>query len=154
MGIWDDAGATRSWLHSPSWSKSFALIKKKSQLNRNYLFGWYENRSEITMKHECETQKRLTLMSERVWCHEMVDPLLYDSPVFLSNFFSLSSTAFELSVSLLFCANADSGCVWFVGQNGRIPPQNGDLLLRIRALHGIIILSLPTILIHRSFFII
>ena len=26
--IWHGAGATRSWLHSPSWSKSFAEIKK------------------------------------------------------------------------------------------------------------------------------
>ena len=30
MGTWYAAGATKSWLHSSSWSKSFTLIKKIS----------------------------------------------------------------------------------------------------------------------------
>ena len=71
-------------------------------------------------------------MTERIWCHEMIDPLLYNCPVFLSNFFDSSSTAFEISVCLLVCANADSGCFRFVVQNGRIPPPNGNLLLRFK----------------------
>ena len=29
MGIWYNAGATESWLQSPRWSKSFALIEKR-----------------------------------------------------------------------------------------------------------------------------
>ena len=76
--------------------------------------------------------------------------LVVQMSYFLSNFFDLSSTAFELSVSLLLCANADSGCFWFVVQNWRIPPQNGNLLFRTEALHGIIILSLPVEQIERS----
>ena len=93
-------------------------------------------------------------MREMMWCHEMIDPLLYHCPVFLSNFFDLSLTAFELSVSALLCANADSDCFWFVVQNWRIPPQNGNLLLRIEDLNGIIILSLPNALLEGSVLII
>ena len=44
----------------------------------------------MRVKHECE--KKWNLMSERMWCHEIVSPLL--------NFLDLSSTAFEISVFL------------------------------------------------------
>ena len=70
--------------------------------------------------------------------------LFYNCPVFLSNLFALSSTAFELSVSLLLCVKVDFGCSWFVVQNWRFSPEKGNLLLRFEAFHWIIILSLPT----------
>ena len=54
--------------------------------------------------------------------------LSYNCPVFLSDFSDLLLTAFEISASLLHCVNFDLGCSWFVFQNGRIPPQNGNLL--------------------------
>ena len=56
----------------------------------------------------------------------------------------------NLSVSLFLFAKVDFGCSSFVGQKRTIPPQNGNLLLRIEALHGIIILSLPINRIERS----
>jgi hypothetical protein len=70
----------------------------------------------------------------------MVDSLLYNCPVFCR----ISSICHQLCLnSLLLCANADAGYFLFAVQNGRIPPQNGDLLLSIDVSYGIINLSLP-----------
>ena len=104
----------------------------------------------MRVKHELETKKNTP------WCVKWCDATKWLIPCcttilfFLSNFFDLSLTAFELSVSSLLCANTDSNCFWFVVQNWKIPPQNGNLLLRIETLHGIIILSLRIELIERS----
>ena len=80
-----------------------------------------------------------------------VHPLLYNCLVLVD--FLLLCHQLRLK-SLFLCTNANAGCVWFVVQNWRILPQNGNLLLRIEALHGVIILSLQIELIQRSVLII
>ena len=64
----------------------FCSDQTKSKLNRSSLSRCKGKRSEMTMKRECETRNKLILMSERMWCHEMVDPLLNNCPVFFVGF--------------------------------------------------------------------
>ena len=79
----------------------------------------------------------MVVKNVRICCHEMFIPCC-TTVLFLPTFFDFSSTTFEISLCL--CAKVDLGYCWFVVPNGRIPLQNGNLLLRIEALHGIIIL--------------
>ena len=83
-----------------------------------------------------------------------IDPLWYNCPVLVEFLWFLSNYIENLSISLFLCGKVDFGCSSFVVQNWRIPPQNGNLLLRIEALHGIIILSLRVELNERSVLII
>ena len=82
----------------------------------------------MTVKHECRTNKKLILMSEWMWCHESVDPLLYNCPVLVEFVWFVVNCVWNLSVSLLLCVKVDFGCSQFVVQNGRIPPQNANLI--------------------------
>ena len=79
-----------------------------------------------------------------------VDSFLHNCPVFLSNFFDWSSTAFELSISLLLCVKVDFGCSWLVVQNWRIPLGNGNLLLSFKELNSKSNISLTIELIESS----
>ena len=81
-------------------------------------------------------------MSERMWRHEMVDPLLYTCPILVEFLWSLIYCIRNLSISLFSCAKTEFGCCWFVVQNWMFPPQNGNPLFRFEELNSKINLSL------------
>ena len=85
-------------------------------------------------------------MRETLWCHEILIPC-YPTVQYFSIFFDFSSTAFE--IFLFLCAKVDFDWSWFIVQSWKIPAQNGNLLFRFEALHGIIILFLQTAVIQR-----
>ena len=60
----------------------------------------------------------------------------------------------SLFLSFPLKSNVDTDRSWFVAQNWRIPPQNGNLLLRFEKLNSKIILSLRIELIERSILIV
>ena len=130
MGIWDGAGATKSWLHSGTLKKVFCPDKKKSQLKRNFLSGWWEKRWTMTMRNELETLKKL------FWWGKMCGAMQYRSlavKVLFSCWISLNFVELPLkcmcfSISLFLNAKVDFDCVWFVVRNCQIPVENGNLL--------------------------
>ena len=67
---------------------------------------------------------------------------------------NVSSLNLSLFLAFPLHSNVDSGRCWFVVENWRILPRNGNLLLRIEDLNGIIILSLPNALLEGSVLII
>ena len=90
MGILDGAGATKSWFHSATLTKSFALIKQS--LSSAEIF--YLDAKRNAQRWQWNTnmrQKTLTLMRERVWCHEMLVSSC-ENMLFQSNLFDFSST--------------------------------------------------------------
>ena len=111
MGIWDGAGATKSWLHSGTLKKVFCPDKKKSQLKRNFLSGWWEKRWTMTMRNELETLKKLFWWGKNVWCHAISIPCC-ESVIFLLNFFEFCWTAFEMYVFLYFSVPQCEGWLW------------------------------------------
>ena len=116
-GIWHVAGATKSWFHSTSLQKSFALIKEVSR-QVIFLSMWKEERSEMAAKYELETQK----MNPYVWKGMVpwnIDPLLCNCPVI----WFLINCVWTLSFSLFLWAKVGFGCSWFVVQNWRILPE-------------------------------
>ena len=130
MGIWDGAGATKSWLHSGTLKKVFCPDQKKSQLKRNFLSGWWEKRWTMTMRNELETLKKL------FWWGKMCGAMQYRSlavKVLFSCWISLNFVELPLkcmcfSISLFLNAKVDFDCVWFVVRNCQIPVENGNLL--------------------------
>ena len=65
-GVWHGAGVTKSWLHSPTWSKSFAMIEKS--LNWTKLSIWMM-RETLRDDHQIRIRdNKLIPMSERVCC--------------------------------------------------------------------------------------
>ena len=149
MRTCDDAGATRSWLHSTSWSMSFALVKKGFKSTEVFYLDDRKN----AQRWQSNTNWRHERIHPDAWKGMVpwtIDLLLYNRPVLADFLWFLIHCIWDLSISVFLCAKFGFGCSWFVVQNWRIPQQNGNLLLRIGVLHGIIILSLRTELIERS----
>ena len=97
-GIWHSAGATRSWFHSASWSKSFALIKKS--LNSTEISYLEEKRNaQIWHSNTINRHKKIILMRKTMWCQEILNPCC-TTVRFLSIFFNFSSTALNISLFL------------------------------------------------------
>ena len=97
-GIWHSAGATKSWLHYRRKKKVFCLDEKKSRLNRNFLSGWEEKRSDMTFEYDWKTQKNYS-DKKRMRCQEILNPCC-TTVRFLSIFFNFSSTALKVSLFL------------------------------------------------------
>ena len=112
MGIWDGAGATKSWLHSGTLKKVFCPDKKKSQLKRNFSIGMMREK-RWTMDHEkwIGDTKKIILMRKNVWCHAISIPCC-ESVIFLLNFFEFCWTAFEMYVFLYFSVPQCEGWLW------------------------------------------
>ena len=130
IGIWHSAGATKSWLHSPGRSKSFAVIK--NSLNSTEILCLDEKRNAQRWQSNTNwRRKKDMMMRERVWCHEILIPF-YAIVLFLSIFFDFSSNALKnLPVTLFLCAKVDFGCARFVvrklknsSTKGQSPSQN------------------------------
>ena len=97
-GIWYSAGATRSWFHSASWSKSFALIKRS--LNSTAISYLDEKRNaQIWHSNTIDRHKKIILMRKTMWCQEILNPCC-TTVRFLSIFFNFSSTALKISLFL------------------------------------------------------
>ena len=98
IGIWHSAGATKSWLHSPGRSKSFAVIK--NSFNSTEILCLDEKRNAQRWQSNTNwRRKKDMMMREKVWCHEILIPC-YTTVLLSSIFFDFSSTAFEISLFL------------------------------------------------------
>ena len=109
-GIWHSADVTKSWLHSPRWSKSFAVIEKR--LSSSDIFYLDDKRNaERWQSNTNERQKNLDERNGMLWL-------------------SVNVRSLNLSLFLAFPlhSNVDAARYCFVVQNRRIPPQNGNLL--------------------------
>ena len=124
-GIWHSVGATTSWVHSPRWSKSFAGIEKVSTQPKFSI--WIIRETLID-----DNQVRIR--------ENKINPDEWKGMLWLL----VNVSSFDLSLFLAFPlhSNVDSACYCLVIKNWRILPQNGNLLLRIESLYGIIILPL------------
>ena len=127
----------------------FCPDQNKPQGNRNFLSICQEKRSGMTVKHELATEEKIS------WCVKGYDAMKYWSLVILLCFSCRFSFIFfnfirTLCICLFLGAKVDYACSWLVVQNWWIPSQNGKPLLRIEALHGIVILSMPINRIERS----
>ena len=153
MGVGDSAGAMRSRLHSPSWSKSFASIKKS--LNSSEVFYLDDKRNPQRWKSNtnCIGKTIYPYALARVvpW---NIDPLLYNYPILFDFLWFLIDYICNLSISLFLCKKVHSGYCWFVFQNWRIPSQNGNLLIGLEEFKIKINLSLRFKLNERSVLII
>ena len=153
MGIWPGAGATRSWLHSPSWSKSFVGIKKS--VNSAEIVYLDEKRNGQRWQWNTNWQQKKRFPD--AWKGRLPwnsDPFLYNRRLLVDFLWFLIKYLWNISISLFLCATVDFGCSWFVDQNWTISLQNGNLLLMFEELNSKVNLSLPTVLIQRSVFII
>ena len=126
MGTWDGAGATRSWLHSPGWSKFLVLIRKS--LNSTKLFHLGERRNAQRWQSSTNWRlKKICPEARKSMLPWNIDPFLYNCPVLVDFLWFLINCLWNLSISLFSCAKAEFGCCWFVAQYCRIPPQDGNL---------------------------
>ena len=107
----------------------------------------------MTVNLELETQKNFSWW-EKGMVQRNIDPLLSSCPVLVDFLWFLIHCILNLFTSLFPCAKAEFGCYSFLVQNWKIPAWNGNLLLRFEELNNKIILSLPTVLIHRLVLII
>ena len=129
-GIWHSAGAARSWLHSPSCSKSFAMIEKRLNSTKVFYLGDKRN----AQRWQWNTNRR-----QKSWCVKgmmprNIAPLICNCPGLVDFLWFLINCNWNLSISLHLCATADFSCSWFVVKNGRIPLQSSNLLLRFEKL--------------------
>ena len=72
VGIWHGAGATRSWLHSPSWSKSFGQINRISTQNKFSIQMIRETLRDVSQTRIGNSTKWIP-MREKVWRHDMLN---------------------------------------------------------------------------------
>ena len=96
-GIWQSAGATKSWLHSGRLQKSFAEMKKSLDAKSFAIQMIRESLRDDSRTWIGETKK--SNPNERVWFQQMLIPCC-TTVLFLSTFFDFSSTAFEISTFL------------------------------------------------------
>ena len=112
IGIWHCAGATKSCLHSPRWSKSSVVIKKVSTQPK---FSIWMIRETLRDDNQIRIRGKKLNPDERngmLWLPVIV-----------------SSSNLSLFLAFPLHLNVDSSRCWFVVvQNWRIPPQNGNPL--------------------------
>ena len=103
---------------------------KQSQLKRNFLSGWEEKRSEISVEHELETQKNDP--DDKNWCGgTKCWSLVVNCHVLVEILRFVINCLWNLSISLFDCAKVDFDCSCVVVQNWTILLENDNLLLRI-----------------------
>ena len=112
IGIWRSAGATRSWLHSPGRSKSFALARKVSP----------QPKFSIRMLREALRDSSQI----RIGGNKKTNPDERNGMLWLP--VNVSSSNLSLFFAFPLHSNVESGRCWLVVQNWRIPRQNGNLL--------------------------
>ena len=111
IGIWDGAGATKSSLHSLTLKKFYVAIKTSLSSAKFYIQlikGTLRDDNQVRIR---DAKNKSWWLKGMVWV-------------------SVNISSLNLSLTLAFplFANVDSDRGWFVVQNWRIPPQNGNLL--------------------------
>ena len=72
IGIWDVAGATRSWLHSGKEKKSYAEIQKS--LNSTEILHLDEKRNAQRWGQDMNYKgKKINCDEKNMWCHRMLN---------------------------------------------------------------------------------
>ena len=88
--------------HGYTWKKEFFRTDTKNVWTQPQLSIWMKRETlrDINQTRIRDT-KKFILMRKRVWCHEMLI-CCYTTVLFVSNFFDLSSNAFDISQFLCF----------------------------------------------------
>ena len=113
MGIWDGAGATKSWLHSGTLKRS--PLPRWKQISTRTQFSIWMIREMVNDDDEAciGDTKKIILMRKKMWCHAISIPCC-ESVIFLLNFFEFCWTALEISVFLYFSVPQCEGWLWLL----------------------------------------